>query len=135
MSQSPFVKPCKTCNGSGTTSSFPQKIEVCSACNGAKQEIDYDYLELFRHKIWEVSSNEKTPYVALVRDVDEGIKAVQSLPDQPKVFLSQLYSIRALLFEFLTALSNEPAYFREAVMSSKISNELKDSDDSIKGEP
>lgn len=128
MSQSSFVKPCKKCNGTGTMSSLPQKIEVCSECNGTKYEVDYDYLELFRHKIWEVSSNEKTPYISLVQDVDEGIKSVKNLPRYPKGFLSQLYSIRGLLFEFLTALSNEPAYFREAIMSSKLSNELGASD-------
>ena len=127
MSQSPFVKLCKKCNGSGQASGFPQKLEVCSGCHGAKYEVDYDHLELFRHKIWEVSSNEKAPYIALVREVDEGIKSVKNLPDYPKDFLSQLYSMRGLLFEFLTALSNEPAYFREAIMSSKLSNELGDS--------
>jgi hypothetical protein len=124
MLQSPFVKLCNQCNGSGETRDFHETMEVCSKCKGAKYEVDGNYLEYFKHKIWEVSSKEIAPYIRLIRDVDEGIEFVKSLPRYPNSFLSQLYYIRGQLFEFLVAFTNEPAYHREAVVSLTIANEL-----------
>jgi hypothetical protein len=126
MSSSKFVNPCKICNGSGETKDFREKMEVCSTCKGAKYEVDFEYLEGFKHKIWGVSSNEITPYIHLIREVDEGIEFVKGWPEYPNRFLSQLYYIRGQLFEFLAALSNDPAYYREAMVSLSTANELGD---------
>jgi len=126
MSLSKFVKTCKQCNGYGETKDFHEKMEVCLVCKGAKYEVDCDYLENFKHKIWEVSSNEITPYIPLIREVDEGIEFIKSLPEHPKSFLSQLYYIRGQLFEFLMAIKNEPAYFRETIVSLSTAIELDD---------
>jgi len=99
-------------------------MEVCLGCKGAKYEVDFDYLEDFKHKIWGISSNEIAPYIPLISDVDEGIEFVQGLPEYPKNFLSKLYYIRGQLFEFLIAIKNEPAYYREMIVSLSTANEL-----------
>jgi len=127
MSQSLFVKPCNQCKGSGKTGDIHKNTGVCPECNGARYEVDFDYLRLFERKIWEVPSNEKDRYLSLVQAVNEGIEFVRSLPDYPNGFLAQLYHIRADLFQFLVAFNNEPVYFTEAMRSLRISNELSDS--------
>jgi DnaJ-class molecular chaperone len=121
---SQFVKPCKKCNGSGETDGPLQKKEVCSMCNGSKHEVDYDYLQYFQRKVWERLPNEKI--ISLVREIDEGIESVKSLPNYPKDFLSQLYFMRGQYFEFLAASASENklGYFYEARRSFKISHNL-----------
>ena len=126
MARSSFVKPCKKCKGSGETSGLFQKRGICPKCNGTGGgEVDYDYLFVFEHEIWEQAPNEKIP--SLLHHIEDGIKVVENLQNRDhelNSLLAKLYYMRGQSFKTIAVLENEPAYFIEAVRNLMISHEL-----------
>ena len=119
-----LVKPCNQCNVSGETNGTLQEREICPKCNGLKYEVDYDSLQYFQRKVWDRLPNERI--ISLVQEIDEAIRFVESLPDHPKGFLSQLYYVRGQFFDSLagSVSENKLGYFYEARRSFRISREL-----------